>query len=218
MMFAMLAMFLLCGPIEAAAQTWAADAVRCEKEEDCLAKLNGRVSREGDRLRLKLDNGKTKTIEGNRAACEGEDVDKCIVYELRAVIPTLKAYVIAYHLYEGGGGAIVSTETGELLNLDTIPEFSPNGEWFVSAGPDYAHGPSMDPYSVTVWSYRPGASKEVFRYLSPQFRFEHWEFDGWEGNDRIKLQVQTETVSDPVPDFAAEIVRTREGWKLNRPN
>ncbi|WP_112661993.1 hypothetical protein [Microvirga flavescens] len=217
--YVMAIMLLLSGSAVAAPESWTKDSVRCEAEADCLKALVGTAHREGDRLHLKLENGETKTLVGNEKACLGDDAGECVIYDLRAHIPALQAYVVGYRLYEGSGGIIVSTKTGQALLLETLPEFSPDGRWFVSAGPDYAHGESLEPYDVTIWSYAPDASREVFRYLAPRGRsLEYWEFAGWESNDRIRLKVRIVSVSDPELEQDADAVRTDQGWKLNRPN
>lgn len=197
------------------------DAVRCEKEIDCLAGLKGLVSRKGDALRLALENGKTKVIKGNREACADSDAEKCLVFDLRAYLPSLDVYVIGVGLWEDDGALVVSTRTGKELYLEALPEFSPSGRWFVSVSNSEMGDRT---YDVGIWSTNPDKPKQEFRYdyrdppYSPdEYRYEHWEFVAWDGDDRIKLKVTFNYADCLAREFETDAVLTGDGWRLNHP-
>lgn len=187
--------------------------VRCTREAACLAQLKGLARRSGDVLTLRLENGRALTLRGNRKAC-ASDGDKCLIHELRAYLPAVHLYVVKWTAYEDTGSEIVSSITGEVLRIDTLPEFSPGGRRFVSVDRDEMNG---ETYLVAIWSVSDGKPQEEFRYAASEANSgEGWEFVGWDGEERIRLKVRPHrTSNDVVHD--AEAVRTATGWVLNRP-
>jgi hypothetical protein len=170
------------------------------------------VRRDGDVLELKLQNGKFKTYQSNRKACENHDAERCVIYELRAYLPSQNAFVIEGKSYEGEAHEVVSRKTGRAAQLETRPEFSPSGKRFVSVNNKELGSHS---YDVAIWVMTPDEPKLEFRYETPQGdRYELWEFRGWDGEDRIKLGVN---VGGAMLPFESEAVRTRAGWQIKRP-
>lgn len=169
------------------------------------------VRREGDVLELKFQNGKIKTYQSNRKACENHDVEGCVIYELRAYLPSQNAFVIEGKSYEDHAHWVISRKTGRAVQLETRPEFSPTGKRFVSVNNKEQGSHS---YDVAIWVMTPDEPKLEFRYERPQGdRYELWEFRGWDGEDRIKL----ENVGGAMPPFESEAVRTKTGWQIKRP-
>jgi hypothetical protein len=80
----------------------------------CQNKLKGLFTRKGDTLTLKLDGGKSKAYVGNRAACDGENVDvsKCLVFVVLKYFPRTQSYLIGRIFYECGAYLFVSRRTG----------------------------------------------------------------------------------------------------------
>jgi hypothetical protein len=188
----------------------AADAVRCEREAECLRVMKGLASRQGDVLRLKLADGKWKTLRSNKKACDRNDAARCVVRELRAYLPTDAIYVVEWTTAGDGGSEVISATTGRTETLDTMPEFSPSGRWIVSVDPDELNERQ---YDIAIWSVEGGELTPVFSYMRNETAYEAWEFRGWDGDDRIKLRVTR-------PNAAAvdtEAVFTETGWKLKRP-
>ena len=209
-----LAGFTLTNP--ALAQPWPSTPVRCTTEEaDCLSKLNGLAWRSGDALTLRLGTGRTKTLQGDRQACTDHDANKCLLYELHAFLPAAHVYVVQWTIYEDGGADVVSAKTGQSVSLNSLPEFSPNGQAFVSVDADELNGRD---YDVAIWSVSRGVLKEEFRYLAAASDpYEFWEFLGWDGNDRIRLKVTVNMGTGGALVRETDAVRTGQGWKLDRP-
>jgi hypothetical protein len=200
----------------ALAQPWPTAPVRCTTEEaECLSKLDGLARRSGDTLTLRLENGRSKTLQGDKQACTDHDADKCLLYDLQAFLPAAHVYVVQWTTYEDRGADIVSAKTGQSVSLDTLPEFSPNGQAFVSVDPDELNGRH---YDVAIWSVRRGVLKEELRYLAADSNpYELWEFLGWDGDDRIRLKVFINPGAGESLVRETDAVRTGRGWKLNRP-
>jgi hypothetical protein len=191
-------------------ETGLQDAVRCEQESECLRALKGRAARQGDVLRLKMADGKWKSLRSNKKACEKDDASKCVIRELRAYLPSQGIYVVEWTTSGDGGSEVISATTGQTETLDTMPEFSPGGRWFVSVDPDELNERQ---YDIAIWSVDAGELKNEFSYMRDAAAYEAWEFKGWDGEDRIKLRV-TRPNAQPVD---TEAVHTDAGWRLKRP-
>jgi hypothetical protein len=202
--------------IPAFAQTEASGMkpISCKQEADCLANLTVKAHREGDVLTLRLEGGKTKAFKTNRQACENDNANDCIVYELRAYRPAQNVYVVAWTLYEGKGAGLISTKTGDVLVLPDMPDFSPSGQWFVAVDNDPHYTPE---FQVGIWSLQGGAAKQEFRYGTPQdISPEGWNVLGWDGDKRIRFEVGG-LDDDSVPKVETDAVLREQGWLLNWP-
>ena len=190
--------------------------IHCGTEADCLLRLKGIARREGDVLRIKLQNGKTKIYKSDRKACDSTtNVDGCIVHEFAIYYPAVNAFAVDIGFYEGGQAEVGSTRTGQVVTLDTLPEFSPSGRWFVSVS-NTEMGDRA--YDVGIWSTAPDVPKQELRYRTPSGEpYEYWEFQGWDGDDRVLLSVSVNLGNGAMRDFETDAVRTEQGWKLNRP-
>jgi hypothetical protein len=169
------------------------------------------VRRDGDVLELKLQNGKFKTYKSNPKACEDGDSARCVIWELRAYLPSQNAFVVQGKTYEDDGSEVVSRKTGKTVQLETLPEFSPSGKRFVSV-----NGKELGShtYHVAIWLMTPDEPKMEFRYETPHY--ELWEFQGWDGEDRIKLKVTVNT-GGALKTLDSEVARTRAGWQIKTP-
>ena len=193
-----------------AQETNLADAVLCEREADCLRALRGRVSRQGEALRLRMADGQWRVLRSNKKACDRNEVEKCVIRELRAHLPEQGLFVVEWTTSGDGGSEVISAATGQVATLDTMPEFSPSGRWFASVDPDELNDRQ---YDIGIWSVEDGEITQVFSYIRSGSEYEAWEFQGWDGDDRIKLRV-TRPNAAPVD---TEAVRTDAGWMLKRP-
>jgi len=189
--------------------------VSCEREAECLAQLNGLAKREGELLFLRLENGKSEIYLDDRQACEDNNGSDCVKYELRAYRPDQKLYVVSYSLYEGGGATIVSAKSGRTVFLTNLPVFSPNGRFFAAADSDPHYERK---YEIAVWSFVSDKAKQEFTYSTRKTaREEFWDVLGWDGNDRIKLKVGIPDDAYEMQESETQLVRTKQGWKLNWP-
>jgi hypothetical protein len=108
-----------------------ASQVHCEstgKGEDsiqlerlCLARLGGVATRVGADLRLKLENGTTKTFTDARQACEQQNPAKCLEYRLAAYYSIPKLFVIEQLAYESSRVIVVNGRSGSIIRMDVHP-------------------------------------------------------------------------------------------------
>lgn len=187
--------------------------VSCKQESDCLEKLSGRARRDGDTLSLRLEGGKTKIFKTDRKACENDDAERCVVYELRAYRPGQHVYVVGWTLYEGEGAGLVDIKTGDVFVLPSVPVFSPSGLRFTATDNDF-HG---DPeFRVGIWSLEGGKAKQEFRYSSAdKMAVEVWNVVNWDGETRIRFEVGFEDASRAPAE--ADAILKAQGWLLNWP-
>lgn len=177
----------------------------------CLQKLNGLSARAGDTLTIKLDGGKSKTYVGNRAACDGENVDtaKCRVYTLRGYFPKVQSYVIEEGHYECGVYLFVSRRTGSETIMQEIPVLSPNAKYLLSI--DQSDACERE-YDIAIWSLETDPPKLDFRYKAEQY--ENWEVKSWKNDTHIDMKASINGNGNTVYDQDAELVRKDSGWAL----
>ena len=102
------------------------------KELECLAGFSGVVTRSGDDLRFKLDNGQTKIVKSNSRACKQIPIGDCIIYELVGYIAASKQFVLQVSFYESVFVHLLSRRTGTVTKLEGYPRLSPSGKEFVT--------------------------------------------------------------------------------------
>ena len=185
--------------------------VRCEREADCVRALKGIAVRQGETLRLKLAGGQWKMVRSNKKACDRDDTAKCVVRELRAYLPAPNVYVVEWTTSADGGAEVISATTGETETLNTMPEFSPSGQRFVSVDPDELNERH---YDIGIWSVADGEVTPELVYVRDAGAYEAWEFKGWDGDTRIRLRLSRPNLQ-PVD---TEAVLTETGWKLRKPS
>lgn len=185
------------------------DIVYCDREKDCLVKLDGLARREGHLLRLKFENGTSKTFRENRQACDDHDAEECIRYDLRAYLPAQHVFVVAVSGYEEDGSLVISTRTGRSVELEGLPQFSPSGRWFASVNENQI---DESQYAVAIWSTAPDMPKQELRYSARQdSSSEYWQFLGWNDDDRIKLKVRVSSGEGEAQEMETSAVRTSQG-------
>ncbi len=210
---ATMAALMLRSLVEAQAAASTPAPVHCEREADCLAKLKGLVSRKAETLILKVEGGRSKVFQGNARACDEGDADNCISHKLRAYLPAQNAYVVQWIGYEDDGAYVISTKTGTMVRINTMPEFSPSGRWVVSVDSDELNA---RPYDVAIWATDPEYLKEELRYTrDANGPYEAWEFLGWDGDERIRFKVYVNNGHGPMTEVETTAVHWNDGWKLN---
>lgn len=96
-------------------------------EPGCLEAFADVVSRSGDNLTFKLDNGKTKLVRSNTKACEQIPIGACIVYRLVGYLQTSRQFVVLASEYESATVQLISRRTGAVTELEGYPRLSPSG-------------------------------------------------------------------------------------------
>jgi hypothetical protein len=144
-------------------------------EAACLEKLADIAWRDGDWLRLKLANGKTKSYKSETQACLDNIVEECIIYRLAGFYPVHQMTLVYGVAYEGGGWVeLVDRRTGSVLKLPGAPIFSPRGTRFVSA---FCDGMGVDGCSFEIWSMTSDPPQREWLDTAFDKSFETWRDD-----------------------------------------
>ncbi|MGY3454418.1 hypothetical protein [Bradyrhizobium sp. USDA 4353] len=178
------------------------------EDADCRTRLKGLFARKADTLTLMLEGGKTKAYRGNRAACDGDDVKNCVVYNLQRYFPAIESFVVSKSFYECGEYQLVSRRSGNVTVMSEVPQLSPSGKYLLSIDINDA---CERMYDIAIWSAQSDPPKLEFRYKAEQY--ENWEAVGWAADGRLKLRAQVNTEKGAY-DQEAELVRDASGWKL----
>ena len=180
-----------------------------DKIEDtaCRNKLKGLFTRNGDKLTLQLDGGKSKTYLGNRAACAADNVEKCVVFKMMQYFPQTRSYLISKGYYEGADYLFVSRRTGSELAVSDILALSPNAKFLLSI--DQNDAGERD-YDIAVWSVNADPPRQEFKYKAKQY--ENWEIIAWKDETRISMKAWVNGTTSY--DQEAELVRKEQGWTL----
>lgn len=176
-------------------------------ERACLDAFRGIVARAGDALSFKLDSGATKIVTGNRKACDAIPVGDCVIYDLVGFIRESRQFILLRSYYESSFVDLVGRKSGAVTNLEGYPHVSPNGKLFVSVAASDAWE-IESPIAIYANSDPPAL---VWRFPEPQ-EYEQYAFDGWDGDDRVKLHTITN------PKIQTDVRHTADGWVLRRPN
>jgi hypothetical protein len=185
-------------------------ATHCDKEATCLADLHGLASRTGDLLKLKLDDGKTRTFRSNPKACD-DDAQNCNVTALVGFMPPLHMFVLRSGGYEIVRYLVVSGRDGKSFDLEAEPRLAPDGRHFVVVAADEMNGWERD---VAIYSTASFPPRLEWSYRTEKTDpYSIYSFAGWDGNGRIKLRV-----SGADKETETEVTRTAEGWTLKLTN
>lgn len=187
-------------------------AIACEskdliEEPACKTKLKGMFARDGDTLTINLDGGKTKKYIGNRAACDADNVAKCVVFRIERYFPQTRSYLITKGYYEGADYLLVSRRTGSEIAVSDILALSPNAKFLIAIDQNDAGERHFD---IAIWSMDSDPPKQEFKYKAE--RYENWEVRAWKDETHINMKAW---VNDKTSyDQEAELVRTDKGWTL----
>lgn len=177
------------------------------EEAPCLSRFKDVVTRAGDALTFKLDNGSTKTIKGNAKACE-TGPDGCLIYRLVGYVAANRQFIVNVSEYESGLVLLISRRTGNITELEDWPHLSPSRKRFAVVA---ASDASDIKDAIAVFSTASDPPKLEWKFPTPK-EYEQYAFDGWDGEDRVKLRVISKD------NMATDLKLTAEGWRLSRPD
>jgi hypothetical protein len=186
------------------------------QETPCLnvPELGSVAKRQGGALMLKLSNGKTKVVSDTKE-CEDpatpENEGKCVTHALVGHIGD-RQFLIHIQPWECGHPLLVSRRTGQKLELENWPNLSPNGKRFVVVTP-FAECVVHD--TIVIYSLASDPPRLEWRFTPDK---EDYEFDGWDGENRIRLRAIVESVEVGRKQTAAEVKLTAQGWQVKRPD
>ena len=187
-------------------------AIVCEskdliEEPACKTKLKGMFARDGDALTINLDGGKAKKYIGNRAACEADNVEKCLVFRIERYFPQIRSYLITKGYYEGADYLLVSQRTGSETIVSDSLTLSPNAKFLIAIDQNDAGERDFD---IAIWSMGSDPPKQEFKYKAD--RYENWEITAWKDDTNINVKAW---VNDKTSfDQEAKLVRMDKGWTL----
>jgi hypothetical protein len=184
-------------------------------ERKCLERLTGLASRDGDVLRLTLEDGSFKTFADERPACEQHQADKCLLHSLATYYPIQKLFVVERNAYESFDVIVVSRRTGAITKMDVHPHLSPGGTRLVAAAAIEAWEVEKH---IAIYYIQKDTLKLEWSYKARDY--EMWEFVSWDGDEHIKLNVTLRTVdrsgAEVLATQSAGLRRTIVGWQLNK--
>lgn len=97
-------------------------------EPKALAAAGNSVSREGDRLTLRVRSGSVKSYADRPECMNIEQESKCEKFRLVAYAPSRHLFVVAHAGYETVRYIVVDDATGDETSLRALPLFSPSGD------------------------------------------------------------------------------------------
>jgi len=177
------------------------------EDADCLNKLKGLFTRNGDRLTLQLDGGRSKTYVGNSAACKADNVEKCVVFSMTQYFPQTRSFLVTKGYYEGADFLFVSQRTGSELVVSDILALSPNAKFLIAIDQNDAGEREFD---IAIWSMDSDPPSPEFKYKAEQY--ENWEVVAWKDDTHISMKAWINGKTSY--DQEAELVRKDKGWTL----
>lgn len=184
------------------------------READCLRKLGPLVSRKGEQLTLRIENGTSKVYRDNSKACASDDAKNCVMHSLVGYHPAARVYSILIGYYEGGTTELVSGRTGTTLTVGGEPHFSADGSRFLVIDNDLAYG---GPYNLAVGSTTNGSLQLEWQRADEGDPLE-WHLQRWIDDDHIALRVFPADGDQKCPNNDCDAVLTRfdSGWVVRR--
>lgn len=181
----------------------------------------GRAVRSNGDLTFKLANGKSLTLQDDNRGCSGDDnnpVELCHRFTMLADLPSRHFFLVVEGYYEGADFFLIDDRTGRETQIDAVPIFSPNGEYFLVQDDNEA---SEHENNLEIWRREgDGAVLEWAHSISqaiqetPQGLLYHTEVISWTG-DEIALQFSIGAYAQrPALKWTGSLKRQSDGWHL----
>ena len=185
-------------------------------EKACIARAKSSAVRRGGELRLKFDNGASKTYKDNlsKAACEQGPYERCRQYVLYDYFPQHGLFLVHVGYFESQEWLLVGKLDGKEEQIVAPPAYSPNKKWLASVY--WTEGPDDGNNGVDIVSTS-NRGERAFHYRPKEY--ELWNFVRWDRDDRLLLEVTWHVGNDPAlkqVTWPAEAVRVNGKWRLNR--
>ena len=190
-------------------------------EKNALAASQGRATRNGEALLLRLAGSKPLRLASNTPPCADTidlPVDACLQYSLVADLPSRHAYLVAKSGYEGCADLLlIDDRSGRRTNFADVPVFSPDGERLLIQNECEADGSASNNHLeiwrrqsdrwVLEWAYTDEQAYAADPALKSIFRS---HVLSWQG-DRIAL---TFSDSDLARHWSGTLTRRDGHWVL----
>jgi hypothetical protein len=176
-------------------------------EKPCLNELKEVAKRDSSVLTLKLGNGKTKVISDSKECNDPDQEASCVSYRLVGYIGD-RQFMVQVQPYECPSVLLVNRRTGAETMLGGWPNLSPSKKRFVVTSSSVA-GECSPAYAIAVFSLANDSPRLEWQSGPPDF--EDYDYDGWDGDDRVGLRVD-----DNGKHKNAYLKLTAQGWQLTR--
>lgn len=183
-------------------------------EAACLVELPAIASRQGDALRITLQNGGNKIYANRRTGCQGGDFEDCVEYKLTGYFPKHALALIEVSYYEGVEWILLRLDTGKETKVVVPPHYSPHQKWLVAAC--WSDGPAGCENGVDIVPTQSDQAASEWHYRVPPEDYTLYEFSGWDGDARVKLAV-TFHVGKDLKTFPASVDLVAGRWLLKLP-
>jgi hypothetical protein len=140
-------------PVRAPAQT------KDTAELSALKSADGKVSRTGFQLRIRLPAGKTVVLRDDTTAGM-----PFIQHRYTAYLKRIRSHLIELRRYEGGSYLLVDDSTGIKTSIHGVPVISPDTKRFVSMSFDMGAG--YDPNLIEIWNVEARKPRREFSFES----------------------------------------------------
>jgi hypothetical protein len=117
-------------------------------EYSLLANDKARVTRAGDSLIFKLNNGQTTVLSNDTTA---EDEHYCI-YFYAGYLPAIRQYLVFGSYFESSDYVLINADNGEVTHVWGVPAISPDHKYLICASVDLIAGFNSNGFQL--FSYR----------------------------------------------------------------
>jgi hypothetical protein len=182
-------------------------------EQACLLQLSGTVVRRGPELQIKFRNFRTTVFRDKSRACQ-KGSDDCEKYKLTGYFPRHSFLLIEIDYNEGGQWMLVNLRTGTQTKIHAPPHYSPHENWLVSVCSSI--GPSGCGNGMDIVATAPERTPAEWHHLIADNDEALYEFDAWDGDERVKLTVTPLTGSE-TRTLRAAVEYIDGTWQLKVP-
>jgi hypothetical protein len=179
-----------------------------QQESFCLQILKQSATRQGNVLSLKLDNGAFKTYASNPLACDNDDADHCVRYSLVGFHEAARLYIVLTAHYDEIDCVFVSAHDGTETKIGNLPHFAPDGLTFIVIF-------DLDGFAIGSVASVPPSLRRM-DWAGGSNEGEYWSFQRWLDGDHIALRFDGQSTVCPDGNCEAVLVRTDNGWILQR--
>ena len=194
-----------------------ADLDRSEKA--CLAQLASIATRKPDTLRVKFQNGSSRTYRDKPRECEGANAySDCVRYQLTGYFAKHGLLLIEIDYYEGVEWMLVRLDSGQETKIVAPPHYSPDENWLASAC--WSDGPSSCENGIDIVPTMPDHTARDWHYRPPNEDYLLSEFVGWDGDNRVNLSMTFHAGGQAAGDLItmpAAVERVDGAWQLKLP-
>jgi hypothetical protein len=182
-------------------------------EPACLKQIGEIAQRVGPALQLKFRNGLTRIYLNEEAKCESDEAKSCVKYQLTGYFPKHDLILIEVGYWEGASWLLLRAGTGEASEIVAPPYYSLGESWLVSVAS--SEGPAGPPNGIDIVPATSDPSLKQWHYRVPDDSQWLYEFDGWDGDGRVKLLATS--LGAPSRRVPSSIERRNGTWHLTEP-